>query len=654
MNIDKLIGALEGPVLVIGASGFIGANLLRRCLAVRTDVVGTTFSGDAWRLEGVPAAHLAYLNLNDPQSVSALLSRVAPRTVFDCSSFGAYSFEDDQQRIHATNYLSFIALLEMLQGTNIAAYVHAGSSSEYGLNAAGPTEDAPLLPNSHYAVSKAAASQAIAYYGKVRQFPVVNLRLYSVYGPYEDSSRLIPVLCEKAMHGSLPLLARADVSRDFVHVDDVVAAFVMAAARISPEIAGESFNIGSGTSTRLDALAALAIDTFGLDAEPQFSASVGRAWDVADWYAAPGKAQRLLGWQASVPMADGLRRTRDWWAAQLGRADFAGLTKKTAGPSERTSVSAVIACYKDAQAISIMHQRLTAVFQRLGLDYEIIFVNDCSPDDSAEVIRAISAGDPRVIGITHSRNFGSQAAFRSGMEYASKEACVLLDGDLQDPPELIEQFVREWQAGAEVVYGRRVKRDMPVLVEACYRAFYRVFAAMSEVPVPKDAGDFSLLDRSVVYWMLQCKERDAFLRGLRAFVGFKQVGVDYVRPDRMFGTSTNNWIKNIGWAKKGIFSFSRMPLHLLTAFGGIACALTVLLALITLAIRAFHPELAPRGVTFMSLLIMFFGSTTIFGIGLLGEYIGKIFEETKARPAFIRRNLIVQGGLRPLLPKEER
>jgi hypothetical protein len=134
---------------------------------------------------------------------------------------------------------------------------------------------------------------------------------------------------------------------------------------------------------------------------------------------------------------------------------------------------------------------------------------------------------------------------------------------------------------------------------------------------------------------------------LRAYVGFKQVPVDYVRPERMFGVSTNNWIKNIGWAKKAIFSFSRMPLHLMTALGGITVAGTVLLALLAVAIRLLAPESVPRGLTFVSLLVMMFGSLTILGIGLLGEYIGKIFEETKARPPFIRRHLIVRGAVQP-------
>lgn len=651
MSLDNKLRNLAGPVLVLGASGFIGANLLRRLLAVRADVTGTVFSGNTWRLDGIPSTHIAFLNLQDPISVGSVLHRVAPRTIFDCSSFGAYSFEQDHERIHATNYLSFIRLMEAVSSLELAAFVHAGSSSEYGLNAAAPSEDAALIPNSHYAVSKAATSAAITYFGKVRGVPVSNLRLYAVYGPYEDSSRLIPVLCETSLRGELPTFARAEVSRDFIHVDDVVEAFADTALQMGPALAGESINIGSGRPTTLAALAELARSSFGITAEPHFNPTAGRAWDTDNWYADTAKAQRLLGWSARVGLADGLTRTRAWWQAHLAHADFTRLTKRTQPRKEKNSISAVIACYRDGQAIPIMHQRLVAVCQRLGLDYEIIFVNDNSPDDSAEVIRDISARDPHVIGITHSRNFGSQAAFRSGMEIASKEAVILMDGDLQDPPELIDAFVERWRSGADVVYGRRIKREMPVLLEACYRGFYRLFAAMSEVPVPKDAGDFSLIDRSVVYWLLQCQERDAFLRGLRAYVGFRQEGVDYLRPERMFGVSTNNWIKNIGWAKKGIFSFSRMPLHLLTAAGGVTCLATILLAIFSILVRLFDPDSVPKGVTFLSLLVMFFGSFSLLGIGLLGEYIGKIFEETKARPAFIRRSLIVRGEIRPADPR---
>ncbi|GHT95606.1 NDP-sugar dehydratase or epimerase [Betaproteobacteria bacterium] len=292
-SLSARIRNLPGPILVIGASGFIGANLLHALLRERDDVIGTFFSGDSWRLRGVPAGNLNFLNLHDPGSVRTVLARVAPQVVFDCSSFGAYSFEQDAERIHNTNYLCLIRLLEALSALPLRAYVHAGSSSEYGLNAAAPAEEARLLPNSHYAVSKVAASAAISYFGKCRELPAINLRLYSVYGPYEDSSRLVPTLCEHAARGLLPPLARPKTSRDFIHVDDVISAFVAAATAMDTHLAGESFNIGTGVQTSLAELAAQAKDLFHLDVVPEFADSFGRAWDVDVWLANPAKAGEI-------------------------------------------------------------------------------------------------------------------------------------------------------------------------------------------------------------------------------------------------------------------------------------------------------------------------------------------------------------------------
>ncbi len=641
--LTKLTTALEGPILVLGASGFIGANLLRTILLTRSDVVGTYYSGNPWRLEGLPTSNVHFCNLQDDVSVDALLQKYKPRTIFNCSAFGAYSFEKDAIHIHSINYLSIVKLLEKLKTYDIAAYIHAGSSSEYGRNAAAPDENALLEPNSHYAVSKIGASYLINYYGKMRNFPAVNLRLYSVYGAYEDSSRLIPTLCCKSLEGKLPPFAKSTTSRDFIHITDTVRAFLLAATQITPSIYGESFNIGTGLKTSLADLANIVQRLFKIQDTPLFANTEARAWDVDDWYACCKKAKQMLNFEASIPLETGLCHTQQWWHNMLKMRESSELTKKVTITSTKKSLSAIVACYKDNQAIPIMYERLTNICTKLQLDYEIIFVNDCSPDDTEDVIKRLSALDPRVTGITHTRNFGSQAAFRSGMETATKEAVVLLDGDLQDPPELIEEFVKKWRAGADIVYGRRVKREMSQGLETCYKLFYRIFDYLSEISIPKDAGDFSLIDKRAVHWLLQCQESDYFLRGLRDYIGFTQVGVDYVRPERMFGTSTNNWIKNIGWAKKGIFSFTRVPLHLLTAFGGVALCATTALAFFSIITRFFFPEATPKGITFLALLVMGFGSSILLGIGLLGEYIGKIFEETKARPAFIRKHLIQHG-----------
>jgi polyisoprenyl-phosphate glycosyltransferase len=648
LKIGDWVKALRGPILVLGAGGFVGANLLRMLLRHRDDVYGVVRLLPVWRLEGVDSQHILEVDLTDLAATRNMIGKLGPATLFDCIAYGAYSFETDYNLIYRTNFTSLVQLVELLAQTSFTALVHAGSSSEYGLKSAGPSEDESLQPNSHYAVSKAAASDYITFAGKVRRLPVANLRLYSVYGPYEDVSRLIPNLVAKGVKGEFPPFVDPKTSRDFVYVDDVCAAFIMTAAKLTPDLYGESFNIGTGRKTTIAELAEVARQTFAIKGEPTFGDMAGRAWDLPDWYAAPGKAENLIGWASQTSLAEGLDRTAAWLRSIEG-VDFATMTKRHAKPRRR-SLSAIIACYMDAQAIPIMYRRLTDTLQKLDIDYEIIFVNDGSPDDCAGQILELSKSDPRVLGISHSRNFGSQMAFRSGMEMSVMQGCVLLDGDLQDPPELIEKFLGKWIEGADVVYGRRVARDMPPVWGFLYKAFYRIFAKFSYVKIPHDAGDFSLIDRRVVGWLLQCPERDLFLRGLRAYVGFRQTGVDYFRPKRMFGESTNNLLKNLEWAKRGIFSFSNTPLKLLTVGGVLLLASSLVLGVGLTILRFWIPGIAPRGLTTVLLFSLFFGAINLFAIGLVGEYVAKIMEEVKARPRLIRAGLIRNGEVSELLP----
>jgi polyisoprenyl-phosphate glycosyltransferase len=643
-ELDAKIKRLQGPILVLGGSGFVGANLLRTLLQSRDDVVGTATHLPAWRMEGLPPQNLRAVDLLVDANLDELLSSVQPRTVFNCVAFGAYSFETDSELIYQTNFNLTARLLGRLEPRRIACYVHAGSSSEYGDNAAGPSEDAMPAPNSDYAVSKVATANLLHYYGKRRGMPCVNLRLYSVYGPLEDAARLIPAVIREGVEGRYPEFVRPDISRDFVYIDDVCAAFIAAALNLRAEDYGESFNIGSGCKTTIGDVATLAHNLFGI-AEPPVFSMPERHWDVRDWYANVARARERLEWRADVDFREGLTRTIAWYRAMENKERYQQVSKQH-GPDTQHSVSAIIACYKDNQAIPIMYERLKAVFTRLHIDYEIIFVNDNSPDDSEEVIRSLSRGDRHVIGISHSRNFGSQSAFKSGMEIASKNACVLMDGDLQDPPELIEAFVAEWKAGYDVVYGRRIKREAPLVMQVAYKLFYRLFDAFSYLTIPRDAGDFALLDRRVMQSILRFPERDLFLRGVRAYVGFKQTGVDYVRPERMFGRTTNNLARNIGWAKKGILSFSNTPLSMLSYFGTLLLLLTVLAGVTQVVLRLLFPNIAPKGATTVLVCILFFGSCNLFALGLIGEYIAKIFEEVKQRPHFIRRSIIKDGEVR--------
>ena len=644
MSLEAKVKRLQGPMLVLGASGFIGANLLRTLSRYRDDVYGTASRLPAWRLEDLRSENIIVTDLLVDSNLDAMLDNVKPRTVFDCVGYGGYSFETDAGLIYETNFNLISRLLGRLERRTIACYVHAGSSSEYGDNASRPREDSPTFPNSHYAVSKAATANLIHFFGKKRKLPCVNLRLYSVYGPLEDSSRLIPNLIRSGLAGEYPELVDPRVSRDFVYVDDVTDAFVTIAGDVDDRNFGESFNIGTGAKTTIGDLAVIARDLFGLEQEPRYTMP-NREWDLSDWYSDPSKVSERFGWQARTQVREGLSLTIEWYRTIVDKDRYWQSSKKF-GLDTKHSVSAVIACYKDEPAIPIMYERLKQAFTKLNIDYEIIFVNDCSPDNSEEVIRAISRNDRRVLGISHSRNFGSQAAFRSGMEVASKNSCVLFDGDLQDPPEIIEQFVSNWREGYDVVYGRRVKREATLFMQVAYKLFYRTFDYFSYLKIPHDAGDCSLLDRRVVEAILRFPERDLFLRGVRAYAGFRQIGVDYVRPERMFGVTTNSFWKNLGWAKKGILSFSYVPLTMLSAAALFLFGVSVILMIAQIVLKLVFPSLAPRGFATVLLLILFFGSLNLLAIGVVGEYLAKIFEEVKQRPHFIRRSVIRDGEVR--------
>ena len=302
-------------------------------------------------------------------------------------------------------------------------------------------------------------------------------------------------------------------------------------------------------------------------------------------------------------------------------------------------ISAIIACYRDEQAIPIMHERLSKTFREIGCGYEIIFVNDGSPDDSERVLRTIAEKDSHVTVITHSRNFSSQNAFLSGMSVATGDAVVLLDGDLQDPPEIIVKFVAKWQEGFDVVYGVRTVRDATLFLRFAYKLFYRIFNKLSYVSVPRDAGDFSLIDRKVVDILIAMPESDMFIRGLRAWVGFKQTGIPYHRPERMFGKTTNNILKNVRWAKKGIFSFSYEPLELVF-YLATSVSFVALLAIVLYVILYFRNTDSPRGTSTIIVFILFFSSIQLICVSIIGEYLGRIFEEVKKRPKYIVKDII--------------
>ncbi|HUC00692.1 MAG TPA: glycosyltransferase family 2 protein [Solirubrobacterales bacterium] len=311
-------------------------------------------------------------------------------------------------------------------------------------------------------------------------------------------------------------------------------------------------------------------------------------------------------------------------------------------------LSAVIPCYKEAESIPVMHERLTAVFTELGVDWEIIFVDSGSPDrKTPEVLAEIAARDRRVTVVRHTRAFGSQSGYSSGMRLATGDAVILLDGDLQDPPELIPELFARWQEGYEVVYGDRVTREGSKLMNAGRKAFYRVFQRLSYVSMPVDAGDFSLIDRRAVDAINALPETHRFVRGLRAFVGYRQIGVPYERPERLFGRSSNNFVANMGWARRAIVSFSYAPLDLIGWLAFFTTAVAVLAGIVEIVLKIVDPSAAPKGYATLLVVVLFIGGVQLICFSVIGSYLAHMYEEIKARPPYI-----VERVLNPPLPRD--
>lgn len=304
-------------------------------------------------------------------------------------------------------------------------------------------------------------------------------------------------------------------------------------------------------------------------------------------------------------------------------------------------LSVIPIAYKDAGNIRELYKRLTLILKKITPNYEIIYVNDASPDKAGDILRELALKDKRLTVIIHSRNFGAQSAFTTGMKHAVGDAVVIMDGDLQDPPELIEEFVRKWLQGSDVVFGIRRKREksMGYFWEYAYHLFYIFFNKLSYVDVPKDVGDFSLMNRKVVEHINNLPEKDRFIRGLRAWVGFKQTGVEYTRPERFSGHSNQSFLKNIAWARKAIFSFSYTPLEWVFYLAALSVFAAIIGIIFYIILYFLKPD-APKGFLTLLIATLFLGSIQLFVLSVIGEYMRRIFEEVKSRPSSIVSEVI--------------
>jgi len=297
--------------------------------------------------------------------------------------------------------------------------------------------------------------------------------------------------------------------------------------------------------------------------------------------------------------------------------------------------SLVIPIYNEEENITEMYRRLHNVAEQLDGEVELILVDDGSRDRSLSMIRELHHLDSRVNYLSFARNFGHQIAVTAGLNFVQGKCAIIMDADLQDPPELIFQMLEKWQQGYQVVYAQRLSRKQESwLKRFTAYAFYRILRRLSHVDIPTDTGDFCLLDRQVVDILNAMPERNRYIRGLRAWVGFRQTSVLFEREPRFAGKVKYTFGKSWALAVDGIISFSTVPLKLATYLGMVAAAIALLMIILVLYWRLFDPVSPLIGYSLITIAIFFLGSVQLICIGILGEYIGRIYEEVKARPIY--------------------
>jgi polyisoprenyl-phosphate glycosyltransferase len=322
---------------------------------------------------------------------------------------------------------------------------------------------------------------------------------------------------------------------------------------------------------------------------------------------------------------------------------------------ENFLLTLVIPCHNEEPVIRATYDRVCEVLGNKKFRLQTVFVNDGSDDGTGRILEQISVSDPRVKVVTLARNFGHQPAVSAGLASADGDAVAVIDADLQDPPEVILEMIDRWCAGFDVVYGIRTKRKEAIWKRVCYSGFYRIFRWVSDIDAPLDAGDFSLIDKEVLFQVNRLPEKNRFFRGLRVWVGFNQTGVCYERQPRAAGTTKYSILRLFTLAADGVFNFSTVPLTVVFILGMMMSIMSMTAALALFVARIFDiPWLGghlreAQGFASIILTVLLIGGVQLICTGILGEYIGRIYQEVKSRPSYIVRQV---SSHQPGIPEE--
>lgn len=313
-------------------------------------------------------------------------------------------------------------------------------------------------------------------------------------------------------------------------------------------------------------------------------------------------------------------------------------------------ISIIVVCYNDAGSVQEMYRRINMSMGSITQRYEIVYVDDASPDGALMILKELARKDDRLTVISHTRNFGGQNAYAHGLRYCTGEAAITLDGDIQDPPELFPEMVKKWLEGYDVVYGKRIKRKgVSLFYRFFYKAFYRIFKKIADIHMPVDASDFALIDRKVIDAINLMPESFRFYRGLRAWVGFRQIGIDYVRLPRFSGISSSSFFGNVRWARNAIYDFSEKPLEWIfrvSLVGGVLFLAWLLgvIGMLYFGVSGLYSKI----MFFLALCVLFLGVIQVMILYIIAEYVVRIFREVKRRPNYITKEIINnQRGVQP-------
>ncbi|CBK40506.1 MAG: glycosyltransferase [Nitrospira sp.] len=347
----------------------------------------------------------------------------------------------------------------------------------------------------------------------------------------------------------------------------------------------------------------------------------------------PAEALRFCRAVASAlePASDGERHA-------LTPANFAAMMGQAEPSTGRPELSVIIPVFNEAENLPTLHGRLTRALVNLGMEYEIVLVDDGSQDQSPDILRRMEAEDQRIVIVEFARNFGHQVAISAGLEQSRGRVVCIMDADLQDPPEVLHTFLAKWREGWEVVYAIRTERKEWWGKRLAYAGFYRLLQRVANIDIPLDAGDFCVMDRRVVDLLVRMPERNRFVRGIRSWVGFKQIGVPYERHARHAGAPKYTFRKLLYLALDGLISFSHMPLRIITLLGFSVSFLSFLVALFYL-VKKFTLGTGVPGFTTLVVSIFFLSGIQLMTIGVIGEYIGRISDEVKRRPLYVARRV---------------